>query len=186
MNEVEAIRDFFLADNAYKLEQAYAQLTESLQGMSPVERDWQEVEFAFNRLFVGPAALQAPPFSSVYLDAQGLVMGQTTLDVREMYATLGLESPWKNLLPDDHISLELDAVLAMNHIANQVDDEEIKTLQARFMEHMKKWVPLFANRVLTAPSHHPVIDRVVLCLTDWLDKQTNGHNHYESAKEENV
>jgi len=186
MNEVEAIRDFFLADNAYKLEQAYAQLTESLQGMSPVARDWQDVEFAFNRLFVGPAALQAPPFSSVYLDAQGLVMGQTTLDVREMYATLGLESPWKNLLPDDHISLELDAVLAMNHIANQVDDEEIKTLQARFMEHMKKWVPLFANWVLTAPSHHPVIDRVVLCLTDWLDKQTNGHNHYESAKEENV
>lgn len=186
MNEVEAIRDFFLADNARELERSYAQLTESLQEMEPVHEDWQEVEFAFNRLFVGPAALQAPPFASVYLDPQGLVMGQATLDVREMYATLGLESPWKNRLPDDHISLELDAVLAMNHIAKQVDHEEIQILHARFMEHMKKWVPLFADRVLTAPSHHTVINHVVLCLTDWLDKQTSGHHDYESAKEENV
>src|SRR5210317_1207960 len=100
MNEVEAIRDFFLADDACKLEQSYQQLSKHLQDTPPVIDDWSEVEFAFNRLFVGPAALEAPPFSSVYLDARGLVMGQTTMDVRQMYAALGLQSPWKNRLPD--------------------------------------------------------------------------------------
>lgn len=186
MNEVEAIRDFFLADDACKMERSYEQLTEYLQDTPPVIEDWQEAEFAFNRLFVGPAPLEAPPFSSVYLDAQGLVMGQTTLDVRQMYGALGLETPWKNRLPDDHISLELDAALAMNHVVKQVDHEEIEILHARFMQHMKRWVPLFADRVLTAPSNHPAINHVVLCLSDWLHKQTNGHNDYESAREGNV
>lgn len=186
MNEVEAIRDFFLADDACKLEHTYKQLIEYLQDTSPVIEDWQEVEFAFNRLFVGPAALEAPPFSSVYLDAQGLVMGQTTLDVRRMYALLGLESPWKNSLPDDHISLELDAALAMNHVIKEVDNEEIQELHARFMKHMTRWVSLFVDRVLTAPSSHVAINHVVLCLSDWLHKQTCGPKNYQSVKEENV
>lgn len=186
MNEVEAIRDFFLADDACKLEQSYQQLSKHLQDTPPVIDDWSEVEFAFNRLFVGPAALEAPPFSSVYLDARGLVMGQTTMDVRQMYAALGLESPWKNRLPDDHISLELDAALAMNHVVKNTDHAEIQELHARFMKHMARWVPLFADRVLTAPSSHPAINHVVLCLSDWLHKQTCGPKNYESAREENV
>jgi TorA maturation chaperone TorD len=186
MNEVEAIRDFFLADDACKLKRSYQQLGEYRQDTPPVIQDWQEVEFAFNRLFVGPTALEAPPFSSVYLDAQGLVMGQTTLDVRQMYAALGLESPWKNSLPDDHISLELDAALAMNHVVKEVDHEEIEDLHARFMKHMTNWVPLFADRVLSAPSSHPAINHVVLCLSDWLHKQTSGPKNYQSAREENV
>ncbi len=186
MNEVEAIRDFFLADDACKLEHSYRQLSKYLQESPPVIDDWLEVEFAFNRLFVGPAALEAPPFSSVYLDAQGLVMGRTTMAVRQMYAALGLESPWKNRLPDDHISLELDAALAMNHLVKNVDHAEIQELQGRFMRHMASWVPLFADRVLTAPSSHLAINHVVLCLSDWLQKQTNGLKECESAREENV
>jgi len=186
MNEVEAIRDFFLADDACKLEHSYQQLIDHLQDKSPVIENWQDVEFAFNRLFVGPAALEAPPFSSVYLDAQRLVMSQTTLDVRGMYASLGLESPWKNSLPDDHISLELDAVLAMNHILKAVDNEEIREINARFMKHMTSWVPLFADKVLTAPSSHIAINHVVRCLSEWLQKQTCGPKNHESVREENV
>ncbi|TKB10388.1 molecular chaperone [Desulforhopalus sp. IMCC35007] len=186
MNDIEAIRDFFLAGDAGKLKRSYQQLSGSFEATPPVVEDWQEVEFAFNRLFVGPAALEAPPFSSVYLDAQGLVMGQTTMAVRQMYAALGLESPWKNSLPDDHISLELDAALAMNHVLKKLGHSEIQELHARFMNHMTRWVPLFADRVLTAPSRHPAINHVVLCLSDWLDKQTCGLKNYQSAREEKV
>jgi TorA maturation chaperone TorD len=173
MEAIEAIRDFFLAGNAYELKRSYQELVEYSQNDVVVVTDWQEVEFAFNRLFVGPAALEAPPFSSVYLDAESLVMGKTTLAVREMYGALGLESPWKNSLPDDHISLELDAVLALKHAARQTEQEEIEELRKRFLQHMEAWVPMFAERILKAPSSHPAINYVAVCLFDWLKKQTN-------------
>lgn len=173
MEAVKALRDFFLAGNAHELERSYQALAGHSQDAAPVVADWQEVEFAFNRLFVGPAALEAPPFSSVYLDAESLVMGKTTLDVREMYGALGLESPWKNNLPDDHISLELDAALAMNHLALQEEQVEIQQLRKRFLLHMEAWIPMFAERILTAPSSHPAINHVAVCLSDWLRKQTN-------------
>jgi len=175
MEAVKAIRDFFVASNAHELERSYMVLAEHSQYATPVVADWQEVEFAFNRLFVGPAALEAPPFSSVYLDAESLVMGKTTLDVREMYGALGLESPWKNSLPDDHISLELDAALAMNHLARQEEQLEIEQLRKRFLQHMEAWIPMFAERILTAPSSHPAINHVAVCLSGWLGKQTKLH-----------
>ncbi len=185
MKTVEAIRDFFLADDASKLERSFMELSEAVGITPPVVEDWQEVDFAFNRLFVGPATLEAPPFSSIYLDAQRLVMGKTTLDVRQMYGALGLESPWKNRLPDDHISLELDAALAMNHVVKKVDQAEIQELHARFMMHMETWVPLFTERVFTAPSSHPAINYVVMCLSDWLQEQANRRKD-QSAREESV
>ena len=172
MYAVEAIRDFFLATNGRELEQSYQNLHRHFAADMVVVDDWQAVEFAFNRLFIGPAALEAPPFSSVYLDAQSLVMGKTTLDVREMYAALGLESPWKNRLPDDHISLELDAALAMNHVARQTDQREIQELRERFIIHMESWIPQFIDRIQSAPSSHPAINYVVMCLSDWLSEQT--------------
>lgn len=172
MKTVESIRDFFLAVNSYELKRAYQNLDDHSLDAAPAVAYWQEVEFAFNRLFIGPAALQAPPFSSVYLDGESLVMGKTTLDVRHMYSTLGLESPWKNSLPDDHISLELDAALVMNHIAQQTDQVEIQQLRERFMTHMDSWVPLFVERVQNAPSHHPAINYVVKCLSQWLREET--------------
>lgn len=162
-----------MADNADGLERAYQNLQYHSEGQAPAVEDWQEVEFAFNRLFVGPAALEAPPFSSVYLDGESLVMGKTTLEVRQMYGTLGLESPWRNSLPDDHISLELDAALAMNHIAERTEQIEMQELRERFMKHMETWVPLFAERILQAPSSHPAINYVVKCLSSWLQEQTD-------------
>ena len=173
MKAVEAIRDFFLAGNSLELEQFYKVLNDHFQDNAPVVADWQEVEFAFNRLFVGPAALEAPPFSSVYLDGQSLVMSKTTLDVREMYGALGLESPWKNQLPDDHISLELDAALAMNHIVKRTNQLEIQELRDHFIGHMNSWIPLFVDRILNAPSSHPAINYVVMCLSRWLREQSD-------------
>lgn len=172
MKTVESIRDFFLAVNSHELEQAYQDLYDHSQMDAPTVTDWQEVEFTFNRLFIGPAALEAPPFSSVYLDGESQVMGKTTMEVRQMYSELGLESPWKNSLPDDHISLEIDAALAMNHIARKTEQMEMQELRERFMTHMDTWVPLFAERVENAPSRHPAINYVVTCLTEWLRIET--------------
>jgi TorA maturation chaperone TorD len=168
MESVAALRDFFLARNRPELERAYGELTKNFPEDVPEVEDWEEVEFAFNRLFVGPAALEAPPFASVYLDSEPLVMNETTLEVREMYASIGLESPWKNRLPDDHISLELDATLAMNHIALQSGLAEVQELRSRFLEHMDRWVSRFVDRMNKAPSIHPAIGYAARCLAEWL------------------
>ena len=168
MESMAALRDFFLARNWPELEQAYRKLTDNFPGDVPAVEDWEAVEFAFNRLFVGPAALEAPPFASVYLDTEPLVMSETTLEVREMYASIGLESPWKNRLPDDHISLELDATLAMNHVALQTDLAEMHDLRSRFLEHMDRWVSKFVDRINKAPSSHPAIRYAARCLSECL------------------
>lgn len=171
MEPVAPIRDFFVARSAHELKHAYQKLGQHIQSDAPFFTDWQEVEFAFNRLFVGPAALEAPPFASVYLDAESLVMGRTTLDVRKMYSALGLESPWKNTIPDDHISLELDAALALKHIASHDEAIAVQELHQQFIKHLEAWVPRFIQRILDAPSGHPAITFVATCLSTWLDDQ---------------
>ena len=171
MNGAATLRDFFMARDGRELERVYGSLAECCRKEAPAVEDWQVVEFAFNRLFVGPAALEAPPFASVYLDTEPLVMGKTTLDVREMYASLGLESPWKNRLPDDHISLELDAALAMDHVALLADVAEIHDLRRQFLEHMNSWVPGFIEHIFRSSFSHPAIDYAAGCLSDWLERQ---------------
>jgi Nitrate reductase delta subunit len=62
------------------------------------------LEFEYNRLFVGPALLIAPPYESVYRTEDHLVMGETTLDVRRAYreANLRVRETFKE--PEDHIA----------------------------------------------------------------------------------
>ena len=170
MERVAALRDFFLARNRPELERAYRELAKNFPEDVPEVEDWEEVEFAFNRLFVGPAALEAPPFASVYLDTEPLVMSKTTLEVREMYASIGLESPWKNRFPDDHISLELDAILAMNHLTLQTGLAEMHDLRNRFLEHIDGWVSKFVDRIHEAPSRHPAIGYAARRLAECLKR----------------
>ena len=171
VHRVAALRDFFLAGDGEALKRAFDKLCVSFERESPSIEDWEAAEFVFNRLFVGPAALEAPPYASVYLDAEPFVMGETTWSVREMYASIGLESPWKNQLPDDHVSLELDAALAMNHLTDQSGMAEMHEIRMRFLKHLRAWAPRFVERIRNAPSQHPAIDHAAECLAEWLNSQ---------------
>ena len=51
-----ALRDFFAARNASEMECAYRSLAAAVPEAPHVVEDWETVEFAFNRLFVGPGA----------------------------------------------------------------------------------------------------------------------------------
>lgn len=142
----EGLRDFFLAANAGDLRVAYELLRQGDAAAPPVD-DWSEVEFAFNRLFVGPASLVAPPYSSVYLDGQPDLMGPTTTTIRHFYEAIGLVSPWLDSLPDDHLSLELDAYRRLERAGAVLDLDELRDLQAFLGAHLRSWVPLFVDRV---------------------------------------
>ncbi|MBS3733206.1 MAG: molecular chaperone TorD family protein [Desulfobacterales bacterium] len=168
----EALRDFFIAEDAAGLKKAYLEVAEMSEDRLPRVKDWHQVEYDFTRLFVGPKSLEAPPFASVYLENDPLVMGPTTMMVRSVYEMMGLVSPWKNRLPEDHVSLELDAALVMQKAAEQGESREIEDLRHFFVgRHMASWIPAFVKCVSRAESAHPAIVRAAELAGQWVDGQ---------------
>ena len=169
---VAALRDFFVAHTGSDLSRSYQHLAANCQAAAPAVDDWKHVEFAFNRLFVGPRALQAPPYASVYLDPEPRLMGQSTLQVREIYRLLGLTSPWHNSIPDDHISFELDAYRQLNIALARVESEEMQALRQYFLlKHMRAWIFQFVNRVKAADDVPEAILYTVDQLAAWLNQE---------------
>ncbi|GBU12846.1 twin-arginine leader-binding protein for DmsA and TorA [Enterobacterales bacterium] len=64
-------------------------------------------EEAFQRLFVGPYALPAPPWGSVYLDRESVLFGDSTLNLREWMRSHGIEPRKVQDEPEDQIGLML-------------------------------------------------------------------------------
>ncbi|MBM7000728.1 molecular chaperone TorD family protein [bacterium] len=67
----------------------------------------------YNRCFVGPRDLPAPPFESVYRDRKRIIMTETTLRVRMAYKASGYEPVLIHHVADDHIALELDFLASL-------------------------------------------------------------------------
>jgi putative dimethyl sulfoxide reductase chaperone len=145
---LSALRDFFLARDAAELKSAYADLACTPPGRdAPTVADWDELEFAFNRLFVGPRAPLAPPFASYYMDGERTLMGPTTLLVREMRRASGLTSPLEHSVPDDHLGLELDAYLCPRQMRPSPHAPELQVVRDCLLMHLGTWLPRFAARV---------------------------------------
>ncbi len=67
----------------------------------------ESVEEAFQRLFIGPYALPAPPWGSVYLDRESVLFGDSTLALREWMLQNGIEPNLTQAEPEDHFGLML-------------------------------------------------------------------------------
>ncbi len=166
-----SLRDFFIASSGTEMQQAYLELRSVCPDL-PTAEDVNTIEFAFNRLFVGPKAPVAPPFASVYLEKDELVMGKTTLDARDLYASLGLVSPWQGNFPDDHISLELDACLHFCQLDSGLCGNDIAQLYQRFLEeHLLLWVPTFVARINSADEVPATIQAVADLLLNQLRQE---------------
>jgi TorA maturation chaperone TorD len=127
--------------------------------------DWLEVEYDFNRLFVGPMTLPAPPYAGIYLHAEPQVMGKCTLEVRQLYHQLGYEVPQENSLPDDHIAYEIDACLLLFSCLSPTSAQH-DALYWLAHDHLGQWLPRFIDRINNhAPT--PVISSVVDVLSLW-------------------
>lgn len=110
----------------------------------------------FARLFVGPYALLAPPYGSVYLDGERQVMGNSTMDVCMRYGNAGLELAAHFKEAPDHIAAELEFMhfLIFKEIEATLRydmDRAIEYVdqQGAFLKnHLAVWVPLFARHVV--------------------------------------
>ena len=178
-----ALRNFFLARTEKDLAAACVTLandkvtTADLADLA--DKYWEEAEFVFNRLFVGPMALQAPPYASYYLEPEPQLMGKTTLKIRRLYEMAGLVSPLQGSLPDDHLGVELDAALGLLTLAERFDVEEPRALWRYFLhEHLASWVPRFLDQARNAESGHPAIDLALDRLEAWMENQGKEQEGY--------
>ncbi len=95
-----------------------------------------DMQYDFNRLFIGPDVLQAPPYESCYRNPDKTLMQAETLKVREKYLRAGLAISRKNVEPDDFIGFELEFLLFL------LSDEsgEMTELTNQFLtEHLLVW-----------------------------------------------
>lgn len=119
------------------------------------------LEVDYNRLFVGPSVLLAPPYESFYTTAsqtegqRGVVRGPAERAVRTEYAKHGLAMPEEFVEFPDHIAVELEFLsLLAAHEAEaweRGDEESARSLQEdqeRFREqHLGRWIEAFATEV---------------------------------------
>jgi TorA maturation chaperone TorD len=112
------------------------------------EEDITKASCEFNRLFVGPGKLLAPPYESSYRNPNGLLMQEETFKVREFYKKAGLAVAEANNQPDDHLALELElgCYLLMEWLKSikalsQMDSYYYERLYHEFLQnHLQQWI----------------------------------------------
>lgn len=160
---IQQLSRFFFASNATEMMRSYGEL--AMLFPAPAVDDWSAVEFSFNRLFVGPRALLAPPYASVYLDGDDTrLMSESTMKVRHLYEMVGLVSPWLNKIPDDHIALELDALWQIESALENTDVHLLEDVREYLIAHMQDWTPKFSERIRSVQDVHPALFFITVVL----------------------
>jgi len=137
------------------INEAYACYRKALGDLD--KGDMELLEFEFNRLFVGPGRLEAPPYSSVYLSADNCVFGESAISANEFYQFSGLKLRNGDREPGDHFAIELEYlfVLQMQDLKSIQEDEDFElerslTAQKEFIEkHMRIWVGEFFKNIMS-------------------------------------
>ena len=115
----------------------------------------EQLKVAYAKLFVGPFALAAAPYGSVYLDEGRRVMGDSTMEVIKWYQQEGLvRSDDCRDLPD-HIAIELEFVSfliykeinALENSDSHAADEYAAKRQSFTQALLCPWVPGFCEKI---------------------------------------
>lgn len=109
---------------------------------SQIDQAQESLADAYQRLFVGPYALPAPPWGSVYLDKESVVFGDSTLVLRQWMRENGIEPHLTQAEPEDHIGLLLmmSAWLAENSPAllNEFLTMHLLPWSGRYLELLRQ------------------------------------------------
>ena len=107
------------------------------------------LEWDFNRLFVGPGEMLAPPWESVHRSKTKLTFQEPTLQVRALYVRFGVQAPAVHREPDDHLGLELAFMATLSDLAARAaarDDAAqlatcFRTQRDFLRDHLLAWAP---------------------------------------------
>ncbi len=103
----------------------------------------------FNRLFVGPGEMLAPPWESVHRSKTKLTFQEPTLQVRALYEAFGVQAPALHREPDDHLALELAFLATLSERAVEAGERGngeqlegcLRAQQAFLRDHLLAWAP---------------------------------------------
>ena len=110
----------------------------------------------YTRLFINSFhGTPAKPYESVYLDKGHLVLGESTIRVREFYQQFGVDLGIGHPEPPDHIAIETEFMAFLIHKAVQAYSEgemekreRFRDAQIRFLQqHLLCWVWSFSDQV---------------------------------------
>lgn len=149
-------------------ESAIENLTSALEQVCPEAADYsikmrkamleekeESMTVEYTKLFVGPFELLAPPYGSYYLDRRKRVMGDSTMQVLEMYKKMNLsfDEDFKEM--PDHVAVELEFMYFLIEKESQaLDQSNLKLLlicteikEIFFNQFLLKWMPSFCRRI---------------------------------------
>ncbi|WP_127959766.1 Tat proofreading chaperone DmsD [Serratia microhaemolytica] len=103
---------------------------------------------AYQRLFIGPDALVAPPWGSVYLDRESVLFGDSTLRLRQWLRQHHLQIQQATGEPEDHIGTLL---MLAAWLAEQQQQQLVTQL---FSDHLLPWAARYFQ-LLAQGAYHP-------------------------------
>jgi len=140
-----------------------------------------QLGIAYSKLFIGPRELLAPPYGSVYMEANRQVMGNSTLGVMARYVEAGLNPSQDNKEPPDHISTEMEFMyyLVFEHL--RCREERFADKQREFfLACVYPWVPRFATAISRSRTH-PFYSSLATVTTDFIVSEAKLFNKTEGG-----
>ncbi len=102
--------------------------------------DLCELAREYRRLFVGPQALPAPPYGSVYTDRDQVVFGESTLALRAWLRRVGIAVENDEVAPEDHIGIMLQLLAWIMRTKPALTDDYL-------VLHVLTWAPHFLSQL---------------------------------------
>lgn len=139
---------------------------ESLQPLvETLKSGWEEpLADAWQRLFIGPWALPAPPWGSVWLDRDNVIFGDSTLALRQWMREKGITFERQQNEPEDHFGTLL--MLAAWFSENNRYTERDQLLAWHLLPWSKQFLCAFIEKA-QHPFYMVVAKLALLTLAHW-------------------
>lgn len=156
---------FYQPEEAFLEEDVFGQLKTSMAKVHPqavpeivaLEAAFKGVgldvlQLDYSRLFLGPFAILAKPYGSVYLDGDKVVMGDSTVNALTLYreGQFDIAEDFREM--PDHIAVELEFLYLLTfqigRVSEGAEKSDLLRLKQKFLtEHLGKWVAPFAEAI---------------------------------------
>ncbi|MBL5964818.1 Tat proofreading chaperone DmsD [Lelliottia amnigena] len=119
---------------------------------------------AWQRLFIGPWALPAPPWGSVWLDRESVLFGESTLALRQWMRDNGITFDMPQNEPEDHFGTMLMLAAWLSEKGHEDACDQLLAW------HLLPWSQRFLT-VLRENARHPfyvgIAELAQMTLVDW-------------------